>query len=226
LKKENILISSTGIIGKRLPIYKIYLALPLLIKKLSREGIHKAKKAGEHFDLRLENDDGTMSSWAIPKARLPHNKEKLLAQKTEDHPISYNKFKGEIPEGGPRDAEGRIPIDRDRVPGRAAHGSHPCFGNRGIEGREPLQEVPEGRPVRAQIVNIDEQGRIRLSLTALRENLERAGFAHVKVWLNSPPQQRGENVIFRGARRVLFKWIPFKWFFEREVFAVGVKPAR
>lgn len=60
---------------------------------------HKAKKAGEHFDFRLENDDGAMSSWAIPKARLPHGKEKLLAQKTEDHPISYNKFHGEIPEG-------------------------------------------------------------------------------------------------------------------------------
>jgi DNA ligase D-like protein (predicted 3'-phosphoesterase) len=60
---------------------------------------HKAKKAGEHFDLRLENDDGTMSSWAIPKHKLPSKGEKLLATKTEDHPISYNKFKGEIPEG-------------------------------------------------------------------------------------------------------------------------------
>jgi DNA ligase D-like protein (predicted 3'-phosphoesterase) len=61
--------------------------------------LHKAKKAGEHFDLRLENDDGTMSSWAIPKHKLPSGSEKLLAMKTEDHPISYNKFKGEIPEG-------------------------------------------------------------------------------------------------------------------------------
>jgi DNA ligase D-like protein (predicted 3'-phosphoesterase) len=60
---------------------------------------HDAKKAGEHFDFRLENDDGAMSSWAIPKARLPNGKEKLLAQKTEDHPISYNKFEGEIPAG-------------------------------------------------------------------------------------------------------------------------------
>lgn len=60
---------------------------------------HKAKKAGEHFDLRLENDKGAMSSWAIPKHKLPTGSEKLLAMKTEDHPISYNKFKGEIPEG-------------------------------------------------------------------------------------------------------------------------------
>lgn len=60
---------------------------------------HKAKQAGEHFDLRLENDDGAMSSWAIPKHKLPSGKENLLAAKTEDHPISYNKFEGEIPEG-------------------------------------------------------------------------------------------------------------------------------
>jgi DNA ligase D-like protein (predicted 3'-phosphoesterase) len=60
---------------------------------------HKAKKAGEHFDLRLENDDGALSSWSIPKHKLPSGKEKLLAVKTEDHPVSYMKFKGEIPEG-------------------------------------------------------------------------------------------------------------------------------
>ena len=60
---------------------------------------HDAEKAKQHFDLRLENDDGTMSSWAIPKHRLPKNKDKLLAIKTEDHPISYMKFEGEIPSG-------------------------------------------------------------------------------------------------------------------------------
>lgn len=60
---------------------------------------HDAEKAGTHFDLRLENDDGAMSSWAVPKARLPKGKEKLLAQHVEDHPISYSKFEGEIEEG-------------------------------------------------------------------------------------------------------------------------------
>lgn len=52
-----------------------------------------------HWDLRLENDEGSMSSWAIPKFHLPKEKEKLLAMKVEDHPISYNKFEGKIPEG-------------------------------------------------------------------------------------------------------------------------------
>lgn len=60
---------------------------------------HKAKRAGKHFDLRLENDKGTMSSWSIPKHHLPSGKEKLLAVKTEDHPVSYNRFEGTIPEG-------------------------------------------------------------------------------------------------------------------------------
>lgn len=60
---------------------------------------HKAKKAGEHFDLRLENDEGAMSSWSIPKHKLPSGTEKLLAVKTEDHPLEYRTFKGTIPEG-------------------------------------------------------------------------------------------------------------------------------
>jgi bifunctional non-homologous end joining protein LigD len=61
--------------------------------------LHKAKKAKDHFDLRLENDKGAMSSWAIPKHKMPKDKEKLLAISTEDHPISYMKFEGKIPEG-------------------------------------------------------------------------------------------------------------------------------
>jgi DNA ligase D-like protein (predicted 3'-phosphoesterase) len=61
--------------------------------------LHKAHRAGDHFDLRLENDEGTMTSWAIPKHKLPSGKERLLAMKTEDHPIFYMKFKGKIPEG-------------------------------------------------------------------------------------------------------------------------------
>jgi len=67
-------------------------------------------------------------------------------------------------------------------------------------------------------VHVNEQ-----SIVSLRQYLQRAGFARVKVWLNSPPQHRQENVLFRGLRHVFFEWPPFRWFFEREVFAVGVK---
>ncbi|MBU3958671.1 MAG: bifunctional glutamate N-acetyltransferase/amino-acid acetyltransferase ArgJ, partial [Candidatus Omnitrophica bacterium] len=43
--KKSILLASTGIIGRRLPIAKIKKALPLLIKGLSKQGIDKAKRA-------------------------------------------------------------------------------------------------------------------------------------------------------------------------------------
>lgn len=45
IKKESILVNSTGIIGKRLEINKIIKATPQLISGLSKEGIDKAKVA-------------------------------------------------------------------------------------------------------------------------------------------------------------------------------------
>jgi len=49
--------------------------------------------------------------------------------------------------------------------------------------------------------------------------LRRAGF-RARVWLDTPPQNRREGWGFRCARHILFNWPPFRWFFEREVFAV------
>ncbi len=45
LKKESVLVASTGIIGKALPFLKIKLAVPALVKGLSRDNINKAKQA-------------------------------------------------------------------------------------------------------------------------------------------------------------------------------------
>ncbi|MBI4770041.1 MAG: hypothetical protein HY784_06415 [Chloroflexi bacterium] len=53
--------------------------------------------------------------------------------------------------------------------------------------------------------------------------LRQAGFRDVKVWLDSPPQDRQENSGLAALRALLFGAPPFRWFFEREVFAVGEK---
>jgi bifunctional non-homologous end joining protein LigD len=51
-----------------------------------------------HWDLRLERD-GVLASWALPKG-LPETPERNhLAVHTEDHPLEYVTFEGEIPQG-------------------------------------------------------------------------------------------------------------------------------
>lgn len=51
-----------------------------------------------HWDLRLEHD-GVGVSWAVPKGLPMDPKAKGLAVHTEDHPLSYFSFQGEIPKG-------------------------------------------------------------------------------------------------------------------------------
>ena len=51
-----------------------------------------------HWDLRLERE-GTLASWAIPNGIPEEPKSNRLAVRTEDHPLEYLDFHGEIPKG-------------------------------------------------------------------------------------------------------------------------------
>ncbi len=68
-----------------------------------------------------------------------------------------------------------------------------------------------------QDVHVNEQ-----SMVSMRRTLARAGFTS-KVWLDSPPQGKQGSVVIDLMRRAVFRWPPFRWFFEREVFAVAAK---
>ncbi len=68
-----------------------------------------------------------------------------------------------------------------------------------------------------QHVHVNEQ-----SMVSMGRALRGAGFKG-KVWLDSPPQNRIENPILAGLRFLAFDVPPFRWFFEREVFAVAAK---
>ena len=57
---------------------------------------HHARRL--HWDLRLEHD-GVLASWALPKGLPEAPGDNRFAAATEDHPIEYLDFEGEIPRG-------------------------------------------------------------------------------------------------------------------------------
>lgn len=86
---------------------------------------HFAKRAGRHYDLRIQNlNNFKLSSFAIPKARFPEDsKDKLLAVKTPDHPSKW------------------LNINRERIKGSGSIYKKPTYG----EGT--IRSIQKGRAV-------------------------------------------------------------------------------
>jgi DNA ligase D-like protein (predicted ligase)/DNA ligase D-like protein (predicted 3'-phosphoesterase) len=60
--------------------------------------VHEHHARRLHWDLRLEKD-GVLVSWALPRGVPEDPKQNRLAVHTEDHPLDYYDFEGDIPKG-------------------------------------------------------------------------------------------------------------------------------
>ena len=116
---------------------------------------HHARRL--HYDFRLEID-GVLKSWAVPKGPSLNPSDKRLAVQTEDHPLEYGKFHGEIPAGhygagqvsiwdsGTFEVEGNLSASQQLargelkliLHGRKLAGSFVLVKIRGKEGKEWL----------------------------------------------------------------------------------------
>ncbi len=134
---------------------------------------HHARRL--HWDFRLERD-GVLVSWALPRGIPDRPEDNRLAVHTEDHPLDYIDFAGEIPKGeygggrvtiwdrGTYEAEKFedekvvVVLDGERVRGRYA-----LFRTRGKDwmihrmdppepGREPMPERIE--PMKATLATL------------------------------------------------------------------------
>lgn len=137
--------------------------------------VHEHHARRLHWDLRLERD-GALASWALPRGIPARPEDNRLAVRTEDHPLDYIDFEGEIPKGEYGAGEVRIwdegtyeveKLEPAKVMvelhGKRAQGRYVLFQTRGDDwmihrmdspppGHEPM---PEGiEPMKATLAKL------------------------------------------------------------------------
>ena len=182
-----------------------------------------------HWDLRLEHE-GTLASWAIPKGIPADPKRNNLAVQTEDHPLEYLDFHGEIPAGHYgagtmkifdrgtfevhkwRDKEVMVTFHGERV-----RGKYVLFrtdGKNWMIHRMDPPEDPDREPMPDRIEPMlartgDAAGRRRLGLRdqvgrRARDRLRRGRAAEAR----EPQRQQHHAALPRAARRSAGRWAP------------------
>lgn len=91
------------------------------------------------------------------------------------------------------------------------------FGRRLMGQGDDYPKNPRAIIPANQVVHVNEQ-----DMWSMNRTLKKAGFTG-KVWLDSPPRTEGEGLLLDGLHWLAFSVPPFRWFFEREVFAVARK---
>jgi DNA ligase D-like protein (predicted 3'-phosphoesterase) len=136
---------------------------------------HHARRL--HWDFRLERD-GVLVSWALPKGVPDDPKTNHLAVRTEDHPLEYATFAGEIPKGeygGGQvtiwdrgtyetekwtDREVKVVLQGSRVSGRYV--LFPTNGKNWIIHRMDPPVSPDADPMPERVVPVRPEERKRL----------------------------------------------------------------